>query len=379
MAKLYINKDIGADRDKLHYWLSGDNCISFSDIQGFLSYVKPEDNNIDIELHSCGGDCVEGYAIYDALRSCGKQISCKVVGICASMATVILLAAPKDRRSMYEHAQILIHSPYYAKGSVNDNLTMKRLDELKDGLVESHNKMLSLYVERTGVGKEEIEKQMKAGDLFGVDRAIELGFVSSKVPATSAKIDNQIKNEKMEKEEKPTVAEAFRMLGVALGLSKPQELAKKITSATGDVFTVKRESGEIKVGDEASPDGSYTLEDGRKVVVKDGTITEIKEPSKKKEEKANEEVERLNAQIETLGLQIAELEKQKKTEEEVRIIESVKAAGGEDWLKRVAKSTYSPTGRWTEVKTDGQEGKSIIEQRLAAFREKQMKKYTNTK
>ena len=105
MAKLFINKDIAADADKMKYWLSGEDCVSFSDIQGFIDWIPSDDNRIDIELHSCGGDCVEGYAIYDALRASGKEISCKVVGCCASMATIILLAAPVERRSAVQHAQ----------------------------------------------------------------------------------------------------------------------------------------------------------------------------------------------------------------------------------------------------------------------------------
>ena len=96
MAKLFINKDIASDADKMKYWLTGEDSISFSDIQYFMDWMPSDDNRIDVEIHSCGGDCTEGYAIYDALRASGKEISCKVVGTCASMATVILLAAPAE-------------------------------------------------------------------------------------------------------------------------------------------------------------------------------------------------------------------------------------------------------------------------------------------
>ena len=112
MAKLYINKDIVADKDKMENWyLTGEEGLSFPDIQNFLSWIDPNDHVIDIEIHSCGGDAVEGYAIYDALRASGKQISCTAVGRCASMATVILLAAAKERRFAYPHAKFLIHKP----------------------------------------------------------------------------------------------------------------------------------------------------------------------------------------------------------------------------------------------------------------------------
>ena len=113
MAKLYINKDIVADKDKMENWyLTGEEGLSFPDIQNFLSWIDPNDHVIDIEIHSCGGDAVEGYAIYDALRASGKQISCTAVGRCASMATVILLAADKKKSTflLNPHANFLFTS-----------------------------------------------------------------------------------------------------------------------------------------------------------------------------------------------------------------------------------------------------------------------------
>lgn len=74
------------------------------------------------------------------------------------------------------------------------------------------------------------------------------------------------------------------MLGVALGVSKPEAVGMVITTSTGDELTVEREEGEIQVGDPASPDGEHVLEDGRTVVVTDGVITEIKEPSSSDED-----------------------------------------------------------------------------------------------
>ena len=163
MAKLYINKDIVADKDKMENWyLTGEEGLSFPDIQNFLSWIDPNDHVIDIEIHSCGGDAVEGYAIYDALRASGKQISCTAVGRCASMATVILLAAAKERRFAYPHAKFLIHKPYMA--SYDGDLDLETLESIKSNLESEKNKMLALYVERTGSEASVIEAQMnKAG------------------------------------------------------------------------------------------------------------------------------------------------------------------------------------------------------------------------
>ena len=186
MAKLYINKDIVADRDKLESWyLTGDEGLSFPDIQYFLSWLDPADPTIDIEIHSCGGDTVEGYAIYDALRASGKEISCTVVGRCASMATIILLSAPLERRKAYPHAKFLIHKPYLAK--YDDVLDLETIETLKSSLETEKAKMLAVYVERTGTEPNVLETQMNKETWFGGEVAKQLGFISAVLVPTTAK------------------------------------------------------------------------------------------------------------------------------------------------------------------------------------------------
>lgn len=187
MAKLFINKDIVADTEKMENWyLTGVDGMSFSDVQDFLGWIAPDDNHIDIELHSCGGDVAEGYAIYDALRATGKEISATVVGRCASMATVILLAAPIERRKMYPHAKILIHSPYCP--GVEGSLDISALESLKAGLEAERERMISIYVERCGVDRAVIEEQMAKETWFGGEVAKQIGFVSEVIMPKSAKV-----------------------------------------------------------------------------------------------------------------------------------------------------------------------------------------------
>lgn len=381
MAKLFINKDIAADADKMKYWLSGEDCVSFSDIQGFIDWIPSDDNRIDIELHSCGGDCVEGYAIYDALRASGKEISCKVVGCCASMATIILLAAPLERRSAFQHAQLLIHSPFYPKGAVSSETTIEKLQEAMNFLILEKEKMLGVYVERTGKTREELEAQMSTNAWFSPDRAIELGFISSIVPVASASVDkqnfiNSNINLSMAKESQTTATVSKSILDRLLakcGYAKiedvPAAVGMVITTSTGDELTVEREEGEIQVGDAASPDGEFVLEDGRTVVVQDGVITEIREP-----EEEEEDVESLKSRIAQLEQQVSELSANAKSDEDKRILGIVKKAGGESWLAKAAASKYIPSGSAGGPrggkKDDVQEPKGLIHKRLTEAREK---------
>lgn len=371
MAKLFINKDIASDSDKAKYWLSGEDSISFTDIQNFMDWMDRDDNRIDVEIHSCGGDCAEGYAIYDALRTSGKEISCKVVGKCASMATVILLAAPLERRTAYAHSSICIHDPYSYGALLKGKVTPERLESIAADLRAEKQKMLDLYVERTGQNSDVLEAQMATDSWFGPEKAMELGFISSIVPAISAKKEENIINPKtniMAKKEVKVESSLLDRLLRKCGYAKIEDVpavAMVITTSTGDELNVEREEGEIQVGDPASPDGEHVLEDGRTVVVQEGVITEIREPGSE-----DEDVDSLKARIDELESEVAELKSNAKTEDEIKILGAVAKAGGIDKLTRAAASKYTPAGRTTTIgkKTDTKKV-SKIGQKLEKIRE----------
>lgn len=375
MAKLFINKDIAPDADKAKYWLTGEDSISFSDIQYFMDWMPKDDNRIDVEIHSCGGDCVEGYAIYDALRASGKEISCKVVGTCASMATVILLAAPLERRTAYQHAQLCIHNPYADGVSLKGKITPERLESIAADLKAEKEKMLALYVERTGQPREALETQMATDSWFNPDKAIELGFISSVVPAISAKKDSNIINSKtnvMVKKEVKVESSLLNRLLRKCGYAKIEDVsavAMVITTSTGDELNVEREEGEIQVGDPASPDGEHVLEDGRTVVVTDGVITEIREPGSE-----DDDVEALKARISELEAENEALKSNAKSDDDVKVLNAVKKAGGIDRLTKAAASKYVPAGRQaTGKRVEVTKPMSKIERKLQKIREQRNK------
>lgn len=375
MAKLFINKDIAPDADKAKYWLTGEDSISFSDIQYFMDWMPKDDNRIDVEIHSCGGDCVEGYAIYDALRASGKEISCKVVGTCASMATVILLAAPLERRTAYQHAQLCIHNPYADGVLLKGKITPERLESIAADLKAEKEKMLALYVERTGQPREALETQMATDSWFNPDKAIELGFISSVVPAISAKKDSNIINSKtnvMVKKEVKVESSLLDRLLRKCGYAKIEDVpavAMVITTSTGDELNVEREEGEIQVGDPASPDGEHVLEDGRTVVVTDGVITEIREPGSE-----DDDVEALKARISELEAENEALKSNAKSDDDVKVLNAVKKAGGIDRLTKAAASKYVPAGRQaTSKRMEVTKPMSKIERKLQKIREQRNK------
>lgn len=85
-----------------------------------LNKIAPEgDKPINIMLHNPGGDYHSGMAIYGGIKRSKNPVHIEVIGLAASMATVILQAA--HRRLMDRHARLLIHwgsDGYYGHSKV---------------------------------------------------------------------------------------------------------------------------------------------------------------------------------------------------------------------------------------------------------------------
>lgn len=429
MAKLRIYNQIVDEETKVFFqdWCGTDG-LCYKDIPDFLDSMEEGDNEIDIRLHCPGGDCIEGWAIYDALRNSGKTISATIEGECSSMATIILLAAPKERRFGFGNARLCIHNPAFEWLDLcsSERLTADEINNLKAKLTaqetslrEEQNKILNLYVERTGADREELQSLMNEDKYVDMARAIELGFISSTLaPNTDSKKKHKSsKTKAMAKEQIKIENRVVKKLLAMAGLAKIEDvtiLDQKITAADGTEFTVEREDGDPQVGDKAYPNGTYVLEDGTTIVVTDEVIESITPPTeggdgngegseggsedlKAQVDDLTQQVANLTEQVNTLTSEkealatdkanletkvtdleakVATLEPQAKTEEETAILDIVNKAGGKAWLDGLKNmsSTFTASNRkfvsHGDAK-DGQQGETRAQRMLREQRERQ--------
>ena len=379
VLKLY-NPIMTEEGAEMMRWLGSDG-VCFKDIDEFLASIAEDDDTIELRLHCEGGSVTEGWAIVDKLRASGKKITATVEGVCASMATVVLLAA--SERKAYPHASLLIHEPYIPQYTLADAYRAEDLQKLADCLNAETQKILDFYVERTGADRAELEALMSEDKFVDMERAKELGFISEILPALSArsrtakaqaKWNNNHQNFNNMAENKKKIAEVFAALGEALGLSQPKAVAYTLTTESGDTITIDKPEGEDPaVGDAASPDGEHKMPDGTTIVVVDGVITEIR-PAEGNGGSNDDELAKANARIAELEAELAnakaELESAKaqaKTKEEMEILNLVTIAGGKEWLAK-AKSEYKPAKRTASTNASGKQ--SIVAQRLAEINKK---------
>lgn len=432
MAKLRIYNEIVNEEDKvfLQDWFGTDG-ICYKDIPEFIDSMEEGDNEIDIKLHCPGGDCIEGWAIYDALRNSGKTISATIEGECSSMATIILLAAPKERRFGFENARMCIHNPAVAWLDLwsDERLTADEIKNLKAkltaqeiSLIEEQNKILNLYVERTGADRNVLQSLMNEDKYVDMTRAAELGFITSTIaPNTDTKKSKTSNSKTMAKEQIKIENRLFKKLLSMAGIAKIEDvkiLDQKITAADGTEFTVEREDGDPQVGDKAYPNGTYVLEDGTTIVVADEVIESItpagncdgegngdgesnedlKAQIDNLTQKVSDLTEQVNnltsekealatdkAQLEadkaTLETEKADLEQKVKTDEEAEILDIVAKAGGKAWLENLKKmsSTFTANNRKFVEHADGGEGGQQETRAQKALREQREKQEAKRK
>lgn len=391
MAVLKIFNDIQTENEKNFCKYFGEaEGVCFKDVDKFCEAIPKGDNAIDVRIHCDGGSVVEGWGIYDRLRATGKDITCTVEGNAASMATVILMAAPKERRRAYKSAQICVHNPWVPAYALGDTLTAAELEKAASDLKETQEKMLDLYVERCECNRDEMQALMDEDKYIGVDRAMELGLIGEIIAPASAKkqglvFNNKKENKMAEKNEKVEVKASLLDRALAkLGLKNIEELAKGLDLSTSDgqTLTVEREDGEPQIGDKASPDGTFEMPDGKTIIVKDGVITDIQTSSnggdeggegselEKRVAELENEVKELQEKLESSENARKKAEAMAKTQEDLRILNAVKIAGGEKALANIS-SSYKPEPRKPEgtnasKKAEGQEDESPMRKEINA-------------
>ena len=133
------------------------------------------DAQITIVQNSPGGSVSDGFAIYDTIRFIRPEVRVLNVGMCASIATVILLGAPKEQRLSLPHTRFLIHQPLIAGnvyGPASDlEITAREILKMRDRI----NQMLA---DETGQPLDRVVKDTQRDYWMDAAAALEYGLIS---------------------------------------------------------------------------------------------------------------------------------------------------------------------------------------------------------
>lgn len=156
-----------------------------------LLFLESEDPDKDIIMYinSPGGVVNSGLAIYDAMQYVRCDVSTVCVGICASMAAVLLTAGAKGKRSILPHSRVMLHQPHGGvRGQATDiEITAREMLLIK----EMNNQILARH---TGQPEEKIRHDLERDFYMGPKEAIAYGVVD-KIVERHSSIQPGVKNE----------------------------------------------------------------------------------------------------------------------------------------------------------------------------------------
>lgn len=139
-------------------------------------YLALVDSNRPILLiiNSPGGSVDAGLAIWDQIQMSAVPVTTLVTGLAASMGSILSLVASKGRRLATPHARIMIHQPSI-HGVIEGQAT--DLDIQAREIVKTRNRLIEIYVEKTGKSFEEIEQALDRDYWMSAEEARDFGLI----------------------------------------------------------------------------------------------------------------------------------------------------------------------------------------------------------
>lgn len=309
-----------------------------------------------VDINSGGGDVDEGYLIYSYLKGLGIPIHTRVTGICASIATVILLAGSK-RTAISSNLNLMIHNPWV---DLNEPMEAKEVEAVYNYILAEENKLIEFYVDNLKIDKNVLVELMDAESRLSHEKAKSLGFLTDE--EVEYKAVAQIKYDNMNDKHTNILNSIKALLGVSAEEIEVKGLDLILSDDT--TFYVETDSDEleqksiyVEKGGEVVTDGEYSLKDGRVLTVFEGkivTVTEqVEEPNemdalRTENQSLKDELEELktsskasldevNAANAAILLEISE--KVKDLEEENKAMASITLGGNEKVKAQVKQSS----------------------------------------
>lgn len=131
------------------------------------------DEPIRIFIDSPGGDADAGYAIFDMIRFINAPVITIGMGLIASAASIVLLAAPKERRFGFPNSRYLIHQPMSGMQGVTTEIEIHAQE-----LEKMRMKINEMIAKETGKSVEKVAKDTDRDYWLDAEEAKKYGLIS---------------------------------------------------------------------------------------------------------------------------------------------------------------------------------------------------------
>tara|TARA_R110000824_G_C15186372_1_gene674310 strand:+ start:639 stop:1613 length:975 start_codon:yes stop_codon:yes gene_type:complete len=155
------------------------------DSKAFIDEIKEiSTENVLLRINSPGGSVIDGLSIHDAIKRMPQKVTAQIEGLAASIATIIALGA--NEITMSQNSLFMIHNVW--GGETGGAKDMRKAADLMEKMGD---RLVSIYVSKTGKDESEVRNWMDEETWFTADEALEAGFIDSveKPIALAAKFD----------------------------------------------------------------------------------------------------------------------------------------------------------------------------------------------
>ncbi len=142
-------------------------------VRQLILLEEESDEAVRVFIDSPGGDADAGFAVFDMMRFIRPEITTIGMGLVASAAAIVLLAATKENRVSLPNAHYLIHQPLSGiRGVVTEvEIHARELDRLRQ-------RITALISEETDQDLTKVEKDTDRDFWMTSQEALEYGLVS---------------------------------------------------------------------------------------------------------------------------------------------------------------------------------------------------------
>lgn len=151
--------------------------VQAKDFRAALDSVEGDD--LIVEINSLGGDVMAGLGMYNMIRNSGKNVTTRVTGLAASIASIVMLAG--DKREMPSNAFAMVHSVKSGAWGTADEIR-----DQADVVDKVQTSLRNIYVNRMGIDEATATEIMSKDTWLTADECLAMGFVTAVVDPVRA-------------------------------------------------------------------------------------------------------------------------------------------------------------------------------------------------
>ena len=137
----------------------------------FLDAQDP-DKDIYLYINSPGGSVTAGLAMFDTMRFINADVQTIVIGMAASMGSVLLAAGEKGKRWALPNAEVMIHQPL---GGAQGQAT--EIEIAAKHILQTREKLNQILSDASGQPLEVIEKDTDRDNFMTAQQALDYGLI----------------------------------------------------------------------------------------------------------------------------------------------------------------------------------------------------------